>query len=92
MGEFFYTAQGFVTSANKWTATLAQFNIPEAGLLLILAVVWPAARERIGIFGPLLALVPQVEFDLAAALVPRAGRGADAADGARRSSAASRWT
>jgi predicted dehydrogenase len=26
MGEFFYTAQGYVSSANQWTATLAQFT------------------------------------------------------------------
>lgn len=34
--------------------------IPATALLLILAVVWPAARERIGVFGPLLALVTVV--------------------------------
>ena len=30
--------------------------VPAAALLLILAVAWPAARDRIGVFGPLLAL------------------------------------
>ena len=26
MGEFFYTAQGYVTSANKWSATIGEFT------------------------------------------------------------------
>ena len=34
--------------------------IPATALLLILSVAWPAARERIGLFGPMLALVTVV--------------------------------
>lgn len=40
--------------------------VPAAAVLLILAIVWPAARERIGIFGPLIAAITLVLVPLTA--------------------------